>query len=85
MLAILQSVVAIGAASIVSAARRAVVTAAGFLVAAALLVTSLGFFTVAAYRALLHSLGDVVAPVIVGCAYFVASLIALLVVQFKRR
>ncbi|MCW5734128.1 MAG: hypothetical protein KIS73_08380 [Enhydrobacter sp.] len=48
-------------------------------------MTSLAFFTIAAYRALSHSLGDVVAPVIVGGAYFVLSLITLLVVQFKRR
>jgi hypothetical protein len=56
---------------------------AGFLVATALLVTRHSSSTVAACRALSHSLGDVVASVI--SAYFVASLIALLVVQFKRR
>ena len=85
MLPILQSVVAIGVASAMVTVRRAAVTVAGLLVAAALLVTSLGFFTVAAYRALSHSLGDVSALLIIGCAYFVASLIALLIVQFKQR
>jgi hypothetical protein len=85
MLPILQSVVAIGVASAMATVRRAAVTVAGLLVAAALLVTSLGFFTVAVYRALSHSLGDVPALLIVGCAYFVASLIALLIVQFKQR
>ena len=85
MLPILQSVVAIGVASAMATVRRAAVTVAGLLVAAALLVTSLRFFTVAAYRALSHSLGDVSALLIIGCAYFVASLIALLIVQFKQR
>jgi hypothetical protein len=90
MLPILQSVVAIGVASAMAAVRRAAVrraavTVAGLLVAAALLVTSLGFFTVAAYRTLSHSLGDVPALLIVGCAYLVASLVALLIVQFKQR
>jgi hypothetical protein len=85
MLAILHSVVAIGVASLMAIARRAAVTVAGLLAAAVLLVTSLAFFTVAAYRALSHSIGDVYALLIVGCAYFMASLIALLIVQFKQR
>jgi len=85
MLAILQSVVAIGVGSAMAAARRAAITVAGLLVAAALLVTSLGFFTVAAYRALSHSLGDVPALLIVGCVYFVASLITLLIIQSRQR
>lgn len=85
MLPILQAVVTLGVASAMAALRRAGVTVAGLLVAAALLVTSLGFFTVAVYRALYHALGDVYALLIVGCAYFVASLIALLIVQFKQR
>ena len=85
MLPILQSVVAIGVAAAMATVRRAAVTVAGLLVAAALLVTSLRFFTVAAYRALSHSQGDGSALLIIGCAYFVASLIALLIVQFKQR
>ncbi len=85
MLPILQSVVALGVASAMMAVRRAAATMAGLLVAAGLLAASLGFFTFAAYRALCHAVGDVYALLIVGCAYFVASLIALLVVQFKHR
>lgn len=85
MLPILQAVVAIGVASAKATLRRAAVTVAGLLVAAALLVTSVAFFTVAAYRALSQSFGDVHALLIVGCVYFVASLITLLIVQFKQR
>jgi hypothetical protein len=85
MLAILQSAMALGAALAINAARRAAAVMAGLLLAAALLVASLGFFTFAAYRALSHAIGDVYALVIIGCGYFVASLIALLVVQLKQR
>jgi hypothetical protein len=85
MLPILQSVVAIAIGSAMTAVRRAATTAAGLLVVAALLVTSLGFFTVAGCRALSQTLGEVPALLIVGCVYFVASLIALLIVQFRQR
>jgi hypothetical protein len=85
MFLILQSVAAIGVASLMAAVRRTAVTVAGLLIAAALVVTSLGFFTMAIYRALCRPLGDVYALLIVGTAYFVASLIALLILQLKRR
>lgn len=70
-----------------AAVRRATATAtvAGLLVAAALLVTRLVFFTVAVYRALGNALGDVPALLLIGSGCLVASLIALLIVQFKRR
>ena len=41
--------------------------------------------TVAVYCALSHSLGDVPALLTVGCAYFMTSLVALLIVQLKQR
>jgi hypothetical protein len=85
MFPILQSVAAIGVASLMAAARRIAATVAGLLIAAALAVTSLGFFTTAIYRALCRPLGDVYALLIVGTAYFVASLIALLILQLKQR
>jgi hypothetical protein len=85
MAPLLQSVVALGTVLAVSAARRAAIATTGYLIAGLMLATSLGFFTLAIYRALRLSVGDIYALLIVGCGYFVASLIALLIVQFKRR
>jgi hypothetical protein len=82
---LLQSVVAIGAALAANAARRAAATLAGLLLSVAMLAASLVFLTMAAYLALSHSIGEVYALLIVGSAYFVASLITLLIVQVKRR
>ena len=39
----------------------------------------------AAYRAMLIAMGEVYASLIVGCAYFVAGLVVLLIIQFRRR
>jgi hypothetical protein len=85
MLSMLQSAMAFGTALAANAARHAAATLAGLLISTALLVASLAFFTLAAYRALCHSIGDVYALLIVGGGYFVASLIALLIVQFRQR
>ena len=46
---------------------------------------SLAFLTLSAYRAIMVSVGDVYAPLIVGCFYLVAGLIAALVAQMRRR
>ncbi len=85
MVPLLQSVMALGIAFAMTAARRAAATLAGLLLSAAMLVASLALLTLAAYRALCHSIGDVYALLIVGCGYFVAALITLLMVQFKQR
>jgi hypothetical protein len=79
-----QSAIAIGAALAMNAARRAAATLAGYLVAGLLLVASLAFLTLSGYRALGHSIGDVYASLIVGAAYLVAALIALLALSFRR-
>jgi len=85
MAPVLQPIIALGAAFAMNAARRAAGTLAGLLLSAVLLLASLAFFTLAAYRALCHSIGDVYALLIVSIGYFVASLIALLIVQFRQR
>lgn len=79
-----QSAIAIGAALAMNAARRAAATLAGYLVAGLLLAASLAFLTLSAYRALGHSIGDVYAALIVGAAYLVAALIALLALSLRR-
>ena len=61
------------------------VTIAGYLVAGGLFAVSLCFLTLAGYRAILQAIGDIYASLIVGGVYFVAGLVALLVIQFRRR
>lgn len=68
----------------VEAARRAALMLAGYLLAGGLMTAGLVFLTLAGYRALAHGLGDVAAALIVGGAYLVASLIALLALQLGR-
>ena len=60
-------------------------TLGGYLLAAGLFAVSLCFLTLAAYRALSEALGDIYASLIVGCVYLVAGLVAMLVVQSRRR
>ena len=81
MLPLLQAFAALGAGIAQAAARRAAATAAGLLFAGSLLLASLGFFTLAAYRALALSIGEINAPLVVGTVYLVAALLALLIVQ----
>jgi hypothetical protein len=50
-----------------------------------LAVVGLGFLTAAAFLALAETLGPVFGSLIVGCAYLVGALIALLVAQMRRR
>jgi hypothetical protein len=85
LLALAKSAVTYGAVAVADAGRRAAVTIAGYLVVGALFVVSLCFLTLSGYRAMSDGLGDVYASLIVGCVYFVAGLVALLVIQFRRR
>lgn len=84
MLGLIEAVAALGNALFAKAARRAAVTIGGVLLAGSLLLASLGFFTLAGYRALAQALGEIYAPLIVGAAYLIAALIALLVIQSRR-
>ncbi len=82
---LIESAIAIGAALAMNAARKAALTLAGYFAAGALLAASLAFLTLSAYRAIAHAIGDVYAALLIGTAYLVASLIAMLVVSFKSR
>jgi len=84
LLSLVKSVALYGAVIAAGAARRAAVSLAGYLIAGGLFVVSLCFLTLAGYRAITQSIGDVYASLIVGGAYFVAGLIILLVLQFRR-
>jgi hypothetical protein len=84
MFDLLQSLLALGAALAANAARRTIGTVVGMLCAFGLMAVSVIFFTIAAYRALERAVGDIYAPAAIGCFFFVAFLIALLVVQKRK-
>jgi hypothetical protein len=81
----LQSAIAIGAALAMNAVRRAAATLAGYLAAGLLLAASLVFLTLSAYHAIAQAIGEIYAGLLVGSAYLVAALIALVVLGFRGR
>ncbi len=85
LLTIVKTVALFGGAVVANAGRRFAATLGGYLIAGGLFAASLCFLTLAGYRALSQALGDVYASLIVGCLYFVAGLVTLLVIQIKRR
>jgi hypothetical protein len=84
MVALLEALTAMGSVALVGAARRTALSVVGLLLCAILLGTSLAFFTLAAYRALLEAVGVFHAPLVVGGAYLVFALVGLLIVQSRR-
>jgi hypothetical protein len=84
MIALLEALTAAGSVALASAARRAAFSIGGLALCAVLLVASLAFFTLAAYRALEQTVGEIHAPLVVGAAYLVLALAGLLVVQSRR-
>jgi hypothetical protein len=84
MVALIQALTAAGSVALASAARRTAVSMVGLLLSAGLLVASLAFFTLAAYRALTEAIGAIHAPLVVAVAYLVFALIGMLVVQLRR-
>ena len=85
LIALARSAATLGAGVLVASGRRLAATVAAYLVVGMLLALSLAFLTLSAYRAIATSVGDVYAPLIVGCFYLVAGLSAALIVQTRRR
>lgn len=85
LVALARSLATVGAGILVASGRRVAATLAACLLVGMLLAVSLAFLTLSAYRAIVASVGDVYAPLIVGCFYLVAGLVAALVVQMRRR
>lgn len=85
LVALAKSVAAVGTGVLVASGRRLAATVAAYVVVGLLLAVSLAFLTLSAYRAIAASLGDVYAPLIVGCLYLVAGLVAALIVLMRRR
>lgn len=85
LVALARSLATVGAGVLVASGRRLAATVAAYLVVGMLLAVSLAFLTLSAYRAIAASLGDVYAPLIVGCVFLVAGLVAALFVQMRRR
>jgi hypothetical protein len=84
MVALLEALTAVGSVALVGVARRAALSIAGLALCAALFVASLGFFTLAAYRALEQAVGRIDAPLAIGGAYLVVALTGLLILQSRR-
>lgn len=85
VVALARSAATLGASVVIASGRRLAATVAAYLLVGLLLAVSLAFLTLSAYRAIMVSVGDVYAPLIVGCFYLVAGLIAALVAQMRRR
>jgi hypothetical protein len=85
LVALARSAATLGAGVLIASGRRLAATVAAYLLVGLLLAVSLAFLTLSAYRAIMVSVGDVYAPLIVGCFYLVAGLIAALVAQTRRR
>lgn len=85
LVALVRSAATLGAGVLVASGRRLAATVAAYVLVGLLLAVSLAFLTLSAYRAIMVSVGDVYAPLIVGCFYLVAGLIAALVAQMRRR
>lgn len=84
MAAFLEALTAVGSVALVNVARRAAFSIGGLALCAALLVASLAFFTLAAYRALEQAVGEIQAPLAIGGAYLILALAGLLFVQSRR-
>jgi hypothetical protein len=85
LVALARSAATLGVGVLIASGRRLAATVAAYLLVGLLLAVSLAFLTLSAYRAIMVSVGDVYAPLIVGCFYLVAGLIAALVAQTRRR
>jgi len=85
LVALARSAATLGVGVLVASGRRLAATVVAYLLVGLLLAVSLAFLTLSAYRAIMVSLGDIYAPLIVGCFYLVAGLIAALVAQMRRR
>jgi uncharacterized membrane protein len=85
LLALARSIALYGITIALDAVRRAAMTMVGYVVAGMLLLVSLAFLTLATYRAISQSLNDVYAALIVGSAYLVLALVAMIVLYARRR
>ena len=85
LVALARSTTTLGVGLLVASGRRLAATLVAYLLVGLLFAVSLAFLTLSAYRAIVISIGDVYAPLIVGCVYLLAGLIAALVTQMRRR
>ena len=85
LVALVRSAATLGVSLLVASGRRLAASVVAYLIVGLLFAVSLAFLTLSAYRAIMVSVGDIYAPLIVGCFYLVAGLIAALVAQMRRR
>lgn len=82
---LVRSVAMFGAASALNAIRSAGAAVGGYLVAFLLAIVSAGFLTLSGYRAIAQALNEIYAALIVGVVFLVLALVALVIVQSRRR
>lgn len=82
---LLRALAAVAGVVAANAGRRFGTAMAGYLVVAGLFVASLCFLTLAGYRAIALSLGEIYAALIVGCVYLGIGLIVALFLAIRRR
>lgn len=85
LVALARSATTLGVGILVASGRRLAATVGAYLIVGLFLAVSLAFLTLSAYRAIMVSVGDIYAPLIVGCFYLVVGLFAALVAQMRRR
>ncbi len=82
---LVRSVAMFGAAAALDSVRKAGARFGGYLVAFLLAIVSAGFLTLSGYRAISQALNDIYAALIVGVVFLVLALVALVIVQGRRR
>ncbi len=82
---LVRTLAAFGAAAALDGLRKAGATFGGYAVTLLLAVASVGFLTDSGHRAIAEALGEVYASLIVGVVFLVLALVALVIVQGRRR
>ncbi len=82
---LVRSVAMFGAAAALDVVGKAGARFGGYLVAFLFAVVSAGFLTLAGYRAISQALNGIYAALIVGVVFLVLALVALVIVQRRRR
>lgn len=83
--ALVKSLALFGAVTAGNVGRRTASMVTAYLLVTGLFGVSLFFLTLSGYRAISLAMGSIYASLIVGCVYLVVGLVALLILQSRRR
>ncbi len=82
---LVRTLAAFGAAAALDGLRKAGAAFGGYAVALLLAIASAAFLTDSGHRAIAEALGEIYASLIVGVVFLVLALVALVIVQGRRR